>query len=251
MSDLNPARQEQESIYNSAGPALAILIAVAFGAALALVLVPGWSPGLAATLLGSNPKAYWYLSRATAFVALTLLWLSMIFGLVITDKMARAWPGAQAAFSLHEYFSLLGLGFAAFHAFILLGDHYIGYTVAQILLPFAGSGYRPFWVGIGQITLYVWAIVSVTFYIKKLITHAGWKLIHFASFFSFVAAIIHGLASGTDSGSAYAQAAYWTFGVSVFFLLVYRVAAALAGNAAPAPKGPKQPETSPPGTPAG
>jgi predicted ferric reductase len=99
------------------------MIAGSFGVLAALALAPIWSPSLTATLLGSSPKAYWYLSRASAFVALGLLWLSMLLGLLITDKISRLWPGAQAAFSMHEYVSLLGLGFAAFHALVLWGVH--------------------------------------------------------------------------------------------------------------------------------
>jgi len=230
MTDYGDADQNEEMLYTSSGPMLAFLIAGLFGVLVALALVPTWSPSLTATLLGPNPKAYWYLSRATAFVALALLWLSMMLGLLISDKIARTWPGAQAAFGMHEYVSLLGLGFAMFHALILLGDRYIGYELAQILIPFAGQSYRPIWVGAGQIGLYVWAIISASFYVRKRIGQTGWKLIHFASFFNFVVAVMHGLASGTDTGSVWAQAAYWAFGASVLFLTVYRVVASLAGS---------------------
>jgi predicted ferric reductase len=155
--------------------------------------------------------------------------------LLISDKIARAWPGAQAAFSLHEYVSLLGLGFGVFHALILLGDRYIGYDLRQVLVPFASEGYRPLWIGLGQVGLYVWAIVSGTFYIKQRIGHKAWRLIHFASYFNFTVAILHGLASGTDTSSAWAQAAYWAFAGSVFFLTMYRIVAGLAGPETTAP----------------
>jgi predicted ferric reductase len=227
MTEHTPSSPNNEVQYSSAGPALAVMVAASFGVLLAVVLAPLFSPTLTATLLGPSPKAYWYLSRATAFVALGLLWLSMVFGLLISDKIARAWPGAQAAFALHEYVSLLGLGFAAFHALVLLGDRYIGYELAQILIPFTAGTYRPFWVGVGQIGLYVWAIISLSFYVKKQIGQPAWKLIHFAAFFNFVVAILHGLTSGTDTAGAWAQFVYWLFSVSVFFLIVYRVASSL------------------------
>jgi len=35
-------------------------------------------------MVGRRPKAYWYLSRGSAFAALGLLWLSMMLGLLIT-----------------------------------------------------------------------------------------------------------------------------------------------------------------------
>lgn len=234
MSEQPQAVPNGEVQYASAGPLLAAIIAVAVGAALALFLAPVFSPSLTATLLGPSPKAYWYLSRASAFVALGLLWLSMLFGLLISDKIARQWPGAQAAFAMHEYVSLLGLGFAAFHALILLGDRFIGYQLAQILIPFAAGSYRPFWVGVGQLGLYVWAIISVSYYIKKRIGHATWKLIHFASFFNFLVALMHGLTSGTDTPLGWAQTIYWVFGASIFFLIAYRVTASLIPEASPA-----------------
>jgi predicted ferric reductase len=160
---------------------------------------------------------------------LALLWISMILGLLITDKMAKSWPGAQAAFAVHEFVSLLGLGFAGFHALVLLGDRFIGYKLFEILLPFASSGYKPFWVGLGQIGLYVWAIVSLSFYVRRGLGSRAWKLIHYASFFNFTVALMHGLTSGTDSSTPWAQAVYWVFAGSVLFLTIYRVVASLAG----------------------
>ena len=98
-----------------------LLMAVALGALGALVVLPGWLPDLTGSLVGTDPKAYWYLSRGAAFVALGLLWVSMMLGLLITNKISRTWPGAPAAFAVHEYVSLLGMAFAIFHALILLG----------------------------------------------------------------------------------------------------------------------------------
>ena len=37
---------------------------------------------------GVEPKAYWYLSRSSAIVAYILLWISMVLGLAITNKLA-------------------------------------------------------------------------------------------------------------------------------------------------------------------
>src|SRR5919206_3851292 len=96
-----------------------------------------WLAGIQASLAGTDPKAFWYLSRATAFVGFGLLWLSMALGLSITNKLARLWPGGPAANDLHEYTSLLGLAFGCFHGLILLGDGYSNYSLAQLLLPFA------------------------------------------------------------------------------------------------------------------
>ena len=106
----------------------------------------------------------------------------MALGLGITNKMARLWPGAPATFAIHEYVSLLGMAFALFHALVLLGDHYINFTLAQVLMPFATVDYRPLWVGIGQLGFYLWVIVVISFYIRPII---GQKILALPSLCQF------------------------------------------------------------------
>jgi predicted ferric reductase len=205
--------------------AIGLLLAMAGGALLAAVVLPALLPGLAASLVSAEPKAFWYLSRTSAFVAFILVWASMIFGLLMTSRTAKVWPGGPAAFDLHQFTSLLGLAVALFHVLVLLGDQYAGYSLAQLLLPFNSTNYKPLWVGIGQMGFYIAILVSFTFYIRKQITQRGWRLIHFASFASFAAVLAHGLLSGTDTGTVWASAMYWVAGGSVLFLTLFRILA--------------------------
>jgi predicted ferric reductase len=202
---------------------LMFLVAMTVGLLVAVLLLPVWLPNMAFSLGGDAPKAYWYLSRATAFVSLSLLWLSMALGLTITNKMARLWPGAPAAFAIHEYVSLLGLAFAVFHALVILGDHYINFTLLQLLVPFSTVDYRPFWVGLGQVGFYTWAIVALSFYIRPAIGQKSWRFLHYASFGMYILGIFHGLFSGTDTSAGWAQTYYWYSIGSLLFLLLYRL----------------------------
>ena len=194
---------------------------------MAVTVLPAWLPNLTASLIGTSPKAYWYLSRGTAFVAMSLLWASMAFGLAITNKMSRLWPGAPTAFAVHEFVSLLGLAFAMSHALILLGDHFINFTFVQVAIPFASSNFKPVWTGLGQIGFYTWAIVTFSFYIRSHIGQKSWRTLHFVSFLTYAAALVHGLTSGTDTSAAWVQWYYWISGSSLLFLLMYRVIASL------------------------
>ncbi len=207
----------------SFGTLLLMLLAVAAGAFAAGVALPALLPGWTASLLGSAPKAYWYLSRSSAFVAYALLWLSMALGLIITNKLARVWPGGPTAFDLHQYASLLGLAFALFHGLILTGDHYINYSLAQVLTPFASANYRPLGVGLGQIGFYLLGIVGLSFYVRRAMGHRLWRLIHYLSFVVFLLALAHGLMSGTDTAALWARNLYWASGASLVFLTIYRV----------------------------
>lgn len=173
----------------------------------------------------------WYLSRASAFVAYVLLWWSMVLGLTLSNRLARIWPGGPTANDLHEHASLLGLVFGLLHAFVLLGDSYIGYTLPQIVIPFAGT-YAQLWVGLGQISLYLMLLVTVTFYMRRWIGRA-WRSIHYLSFGVFVLALLHGLFSGTDSSAAWAFWMYAGTGLSVLALTVYRIVVARRGPARP------------------
>src|SRR5438876_1040548 len=116
-----------------------LTLAAVLGAVLALM--PGLMPGLVASLSGSTPQAYWYISRASAFVAFGLLWLSMLAGLGITSKLSRIWPGMLGSFELHRFTALLGIGFGLVHALVLLGDKYMNYTLGQLLVPFMSGSY--------------------------------------------------------------------------------------------------------------
>jgi predicted ferric reductase len=200
-----------------------LFLSVVMGAILTIVVLPGWLPGLAVSITGEAPKAFWYVSRGSAFVSFALLWLSMGLGLIISNKLARLWPGGPVAFDLHQYTSLLGLAFALFHALVLMGDSYIAYTLSQVLVPFASESYRPIWVGMGQIGLYVWAAVALSFYVRARMGTRSWRIIHFASFAMFALALIHGLFSGTDSADPWVIKLYWYAGGSLLFLLVYRI----------------------------
>jgi len=219
-----------------------ILLAVITGLLAAILLLPAWLPNMASSLGGESPKVYWYLSRATAFVSLTILWLSMALGIAITNKMARLWPGAPAAFAIHEYVSLLGMAFAIFHALVLLGDRYINFTLAQIFIPFATVDYRPTWVGIGQIGFYVWVIVNLSFYVRSSIGPKTWRALHYLSFGMYITGLLHGIFSGTDTPAGWAQWYYWISGGSLLFLLVYRILNTIAeklakrAKAKPAPQ---------------
>jgi predicted ferric reductase len=117
---------------------------------------------------------------------------------------------------------MVGLGTAIVHGAVLLGDRYANYTPAQLLIPF-GSPLARLPVGLGQIGMYGLVLVVASFFIKQQIGRKTWRLIHFGSFAVFFLALIHGLASGTDTSAGSVQLLYWVSGGSVLFLTLFRV----------------------------
>jgi predicted ferric reductase len=111
-----------------------------------------------------------------------------------------------------------------------VGDHYINYSIAQVLVPFANTSYRPMWVGLGQVGWYLLVLVGVSFYMRKWIGHRLGRVIHFLSFVVYAIALLHAVATGTDSGSGWVRGLYWITGGSMLFVTIYRVVAPRAGS---------------------
>lgn len=199
-----------------------LFVVLVSGLLIALPLLPGWVNNLSYSFTGEKPMIYWYLSRAAGFVALSILWLSMALGLSLTNKIARLWPGASTAFTLHEYVSLLGLSFAVYHGLVLIGDHFVDFSLPRLLLPFSIE-YSTFWTGLGQLAFYTWLIVALSFYIRQRISQKMWRKIHYINFATYMMGMIHGIFSGTDSAIGWVQAYYWISGLSLLGLLAYRI----------------------------
>lgn len=202
---------------------LFILAAVVIGVVMAAIYLPALQPGLVTSIMGDSPKAYWFLSRGSALVAYGLLWSSMTFGLVITNRLARIWPGGPTAFDLHQFISILGMAFALFHGLILLGDDFVNFKPAQILVPFTALTYKPFWLGLGQLAFYTWVLILLSYYVRKSIGTKTWRCIHYFTYLTFALALLHGIVSGTDTATPWVDVMYWFTGFSLFFLLIYRL----------------------------
>lgn len=202
---------------------LLILLATIVGAFAAVVVLPTWLPGLSASLLGTEPHAYWYLARTAGVIAYVMLWVSVALGVTIKNKLAQMWPGGPTAVDLHQFTSLLALTLAVFHALILLGDRYANYSLAQILIPFDLPGKLSVWYGLGQIGIYLMIPVAFSFYVRRFIGFKVWRLIHYASFIVYFLVTMHGLFSGTDASTPGILGLYALTVLATYFLTIHRI----------------------------
>ncbi len=202
---------------------LLILLATVVGAFAAVVVLPAWLPDLSASLLGDQPKGYWYLARASGVIAYVLVWFSVALGVAIKNKMAQAWPGGPTAVDLHQFASLLALALSIFHGLILLGDRYSNYTLAQILIPFALPGRLAFWFGLGQLGFYLMLPVAFSFYARRFIGFKTWRLIHYASFVVYLFVTVHAFWGGTDATAPAMLGLYGLTILATYFLTVHRI----------------------------
>lgn len=200
-----------------------VMLAVLTGLFLAFIILPSWLPSLVNSTMGSDPKAFWYLSRSTAIISYTLLWISMVLGVTMTGKLAQHLLGVPMHFDLHLFISILGLGFSLVHGLLLMGDAYIAFSLSQVLVPFTSVNYLPFYVGLGQVAFYMWGIIILSHYVRKLTGRKVWRAIHYSGYVTFLMALVHGLTSGTDGGTGWAFYMYWISAGVLTFLVMYRI----------------------------
>jgi hypothetical protein len=164
---------------------------------------------------------WWYINRASGLMAYLLFWLSTVFGFAVSSKIFDAVLEHKMTIAFHEHLSLLGLGFSFLHAGVLLLELVEPFTLEQILVPFI-SNYRPFWVGLGILSLYFALLVSLTFYIRRFITLRVFQGIHVVSLLAYAGTLFHGLYAGTDSDLPWVLKIYaLTFLTTVFFAVYW------------------------------
>ena len=174
-------------------------------------------------LLTTTDKHFWYLSRASGVIAYTLFWLAVVFGLLLSTRLGKHFNAARV-FALHQYLSLIAVGFATFHAGILLADNFLNLNLWQILLPFGFQTERV-GVALGQLGFWLLFICAFSFYIKKYIGQSAWRWLHFLTFMAYMFISIHVFMVGSDSRALPLLVFYAGSQTLVFLLMTYRLMA--------------------------
>jgi predicted ferric reductase len=98
--------------------------------------------------------------------------------------------------------ALLSVVFLAIHVLSSVADSYVSISFLDAVLPF-GSSYRPFWVGLGAVSLDLMLAVVVTSLLRRRIGHRVWRATHWLAYASWPIALAHSLGTGTDAGSGW------------------------------------------------
>lgn len=211
---------------------VSFVLSLAFGIALgALLLAVAWMvmpltsiDEQLASSLGIGAKTSWYFTRSTGTVAYLLLTSSTVWGLLLSTRIIRTSVPAPLMIGMHNILSWTAIGFTGLHAFALLFDNYYTYTVSDLVVPFIGP-YRPEWVGLGILALYIMILTSASFSWRRKLGQTWWRRLHYLTFAAYGMVTIHGLMAGTDSGNVGMKITYWGSALLVIFLTNYRLVA--------------------------
>ena len=188
-------------------------------------------PRAVSGVLAADPSSLpWLFERSFAFMAYIAVTLSVVYGLLLSTNVLDAIAHRPVNFTLHQDLAALGLGMAGIHGALLGLDASMPFSLAQMLVPGAAP-YAPLAVGVGQVSLYLMALLTASFYVRRHIGQRAWRTLHYVTFLAFAGATAHGIAAGTDSGAPWARWVYLVSMSVVAFLLAYRIGLSVAEHA--------------------
>ncbi len=180
-------------------------------------------------LTGTEAPVLWWASRAFGFVAYGALWAAMLTGVLVSAKGLDGWLDRKVLVELHQQWTLAGVFATAIHVLTVVTNEHAGVGIVGSLVPFAAERLAAP-VGLGVISFWMLALVSVSSWFQTRVPYTWWRVIHTISFGAFVLALIHSVASGTDSGVAGVRWAYVGSGSLLAGAIVVRLLVAAGGR---------------------
>ena len=140
----------------------------------------------------------WFAARGAGIVSLLLATGVMSLGILTAGRWQRpSWPMFLTA-GLHRSLALLSVVFLGVHIVAAILDPFASLGVLVALVPLA-SPYRPLWIGLGVVSMYLTVALIVSSLLRSRIGVRTWRAIHWTAYAAWPLALAHGLGSGSDA----------------------------------------------------
>jgi sulfoxide reductase heme-binding subunit YedZ len=176
-----------------------------------------------------STQILWFATRGAGVVSMLLFTAVVVLGVITTMRwQSDRWPRFLTA-EIHRTISLLSVVFLVIHVLAAILDPFTNLGLAAALIPFA-SGYRPVWVGLGVVSMYLGVAVLVTSLVRDRVGLRLWRAIHWLAYASWPLALVHSILSGTDATTPWMLAVDALCIVPVVLVVGWRVVAARGPN---------------------
>lgn len=154
----------------------------------------------------------WNVARAGGFTAYVLLTLAVVVGLALSTQLQSPsrWPRLINS-ELHNFLTLLSTIFMVVHVLAVWIDPFTRFGWNEIFIPFV-SHYRPIWMALGIVALYLGIAIGISTWLRKLIGYTWWRRLHVLTLGIYVLVTVHGIGTGSDTQTWWALGIY---GVSI------------------------------------
>jgi methionine sulfoxide reductase heme-binding subunit len=161
---------------------------------------------LAASRVGSVWE--WYIIRAAGFTAAGLLILLMLSGIGQVTGLTYRFLEPIKAWAVHKAMALALCAAILVHIIFLILDHYISFSIPQVLIPFLsqysnhsslfGISLATVGVASGILAAYGVAVIVLSSLYWMDSKPKTWHWLHYLSYFVILAVFIHALGTGSD-----------------------------------------------------
>lgn len=173
-----------------------------------------------------SDQSWWYVARATGYVAWALLTVSVITGLLLSARLTKGRPTLAWILDLHRFLAGASVAFTGLHLIGLVADSYVQFDAADLLVPFVSS-WKTGAVALGVIAFHLLVAVEATSLFMRRLPRRVWRAIHLTSYLAFWLTTFHLVTAGTDAGNPFSQLAIAIVIALVVFLTMVR---ALSGR---------------------
>ena len=150
-----------------------------------------------------SSQFWWYLTRASAIIAWTLMVISVLWGILLSTRVLKKRDNPGWLLDLHRWMSGISVVMVFLHMFSLYMDQYAHFSVTDLLIPFhskyakiASLGAWP--IGLGVLCFYILIAVQGTSLMMRRLPRKYWKGIHYSSYALVLVVSFHAGWSGTD-----------------------------------------------------
>jgi methionine sulfoxide reductase heme-binding subunit len=176
-----------------------------------------------------STQILWFATRGAGVVSMLLFTAVVVLGIVTTMRwQSDRWPRFLTA-EVHRTISLLAVVFLVAHIVTAIVDPFTNLGLAAALVPFASS-YRPLWVGLGVVSVYLGVAVLVTSLLRDRVGLRLWRAIHWLAYASWPLALVHSIGSGSDATAPWMLAVDALCIVPVALAVAWRLLAARGSN---------------------
>jgi sulfoxide reductase heme-binding subunit YedZ len=133
-------------------------------------------------------------SALAGVISLLLLTASVALGVAVTGRRRLPRQVRYPSRKLHEYTSLLALGFLVLHVLFAV---YGPFSRVPLLAAIDPLGLGNLWLGLGAVASDLLAALIVTSLARSRIGRKTWRLVHWLSYACWPAALAHSLGTGT------------------------------------------------------
>jgi sulfoxide reductase heme-binding subunit YedZ len=175
----------------------------------------------------------WYIVRAAGFAAAGLLILLMLSGIGQVTGLTYRFIEPIKAWALHKAMALALCVAIALHVIFIFVDHYLPFSLTQLLIPF-GSSYTNkvalFSVHLGSlaVTAGIIAMYGVAIIVLSSLgwidtKKKAWRWLHYLSYLVMLLVFVHALSTGTDLKYGTFRTTFTLMGLAVLFGVVSRL----------------------------